>query len=102
MAKLRSQEWLAGDDEVGLSHRVALRSVGVLVDVDNPKPIIGIADSSSELNPCNMPLAPLADAVRAGVLEAGGLPLRFPTMSLGEDRMKPSAFLYLNMIYMYF
>lgn len=100
MAKLRSQEWLAGDDEVSISHRVALRSVGLTVDPEDPRPVIGIADSSSDLNPCNLPLRALADAVHAGVLAAGGVPLRFPTMSLGEDLMKPSAFLYRNLLAM--
>ena len=100
MVKLRSQEWLAGDDEVSVSHRVAVRSVGVVVDPDDPRPVIGIADSSSDLNPCNLPLRALAEAAHAGVLEAGGIPLRFPTMSLGEDLMKPSAFLYRNLLAM--
>ncbi|WP_349903722.1 dihydroxy-acid dehydratase [Parafrigoribacterium humi] len=100
MLKLRSQEWLAGDDEVSVSHRVAVRSVGVSVDPDDPRPIIGIADSSSDLNPCNLPLRALAEAAQAGVVEAGGIPLRFPTMSLGEDLMKPSAFLYRNLLAM--
>ena len=98
--KLRSQEWLAGDDEVSVSHRVAVRSVGVVVDPDDPRPVIGIADSSSDLNPCNLPLRALAEAAIAGVIEAGGIPLRFPTMSLGEDLMKPSAFLYRNLLAM--
>lgn len=100
MVALRSQSWLSGDSEVSVSHRVALRSVGADIDPDDPRPVIGIADSSSELNPCNLPLRALADAVHDGVLEAGGIPLRFPTMSLGEDLMKPSAFLYRNLLAM--
>ena len=100
MKKLRSQEWLTGDDEVSVAHRVALRSVGLNIKPGEARPIIGIADSSSELNPCNLPLHALADAAHAGVLAAGGLPVRFPTMSLGEDLMKPSAFLYRNLLAM--
>ena len=100
MSKLRSQEWLKGDDEVSVAHRVALRSVGLDIKPGEARPIIGIADSSSELNPCNLPLHALADAAHAGVLAAGGLPVRFPTMSLGEDLMKPSAFLYRNLLAM--
>ncbi len=97
---LRSQQWLRGDDEVSVAHRVALRSVGLNINRGDTRPVIGIADSSSELNPCNLPLRALADAAYAGVLAAGGLPLRFPTMSLGEDLMKPSAFLYRNLLAM--
>jgi dihydroxyacid dehydratase/phosphogluconate dehydratase len=97
---LRSQQWLAGADEVALAHRVALRSIGLDVDVTEPRPLIGIADSSSELNPCNLPLRALADAAAEGIKAAGGLPVRFPTMSLGEDLMKPSAFLYRNLLAM--
>ena len=97
---LRSQKWLAGDDEVSVAHRVALRSVGLTIEPGDARPVIGIADSSSELNPCNLPLRKLADAAHAGILSAGGLPVRFPTMSLGEDLMKPSAFLYRNLLAM--
>ena len=97
---MRSSEWFAGNDEIALSHRVVMRSVGVEVSPDNKKPIIGIADSSSDLNPCNLPLRALVDEVKAGVLEAGGLPLSFPVMSLGEDLMKPSAMLYRNLLSM--
>jgi len=95
---LRSAEWFLGDDEVSLAHRVVLRSVGVEGELDGTRPIIGIADSSSELNPCNLPLAALAENVADGVREAGGIPLRFPVMSLGEDLMKPSAMLYRNLL----
>jgi len=96
----RSSAWFVGDDEVALTHRVVLRSVGVEGEIDGSRPIIGIADSSSELNPCNLPLASLADHVAAGVRAAGGIPLRFPVMSLGEDLMKPSAMLYRNQLSM--
>ena len=97
---LRSSAWFAGDDEVALAHRVVLRSVGVEGEIDGNRPIIGIADSSSELNPCNLPLASLAERVAEGVRAAGGIPLRFPVMSLGEDLMKPSAMLYRNQLSM--
>ncbi len=97
---LRSAEWFVGDDEVALAHRVVLRSVGVEGELDGSRPIIGIADSSSELNPCNLPLARLGDHVAEGVRRAGGIALRFPVMSLGEDLMKPSAMLYRNQLSM--
>lgn len=97
---LRSTRWFSGDDEVAVMHRVALRNVGVQIDPDDPRPLIGIADSSSPLNPCNLPLRALADDVARGVREAGGIPLTLPVMSLGEDLMKPTAMLYRNLLSM--
>lgn len=64
------------------------------------RPVIGIANSWSELNNCNMNLRELAEAVKRGVIAAGGLPLEFPTISLGEEMMKPSAMLYRNLMSM--
>lgn len=95
---MRSSEWFQGNDETAVSHRVVMRSVGLEVSADNKKPIIGIADSSSDLNPCNLPLRALVDDVKAGILEAGGLPVAFPVISLGEDLMKASAMLYRNLL----
>jgi dihydroxyacid dehydratase/phosphogluconate dehydratase len=100
MTDLRSSKWFVGDDEVALAHRVVLRSVGIEGEIDGTRPIIGIADSSSELNPCNLPLAGFATRVADGVRLAGGIPLRFPVMSLGEDLMKPTAMLYRNQLSM--
>jgi len=100
MSKLRSDEWFSGDDEVALSHRVVMASIGQEISADNTKPIIGIADSSSELNPCNLPLKNFIPEIKRGILEAGGIPVVFPVMSLGEDLMKPSAMLYRNMLSM--
>ncbi len=60
--------------------------------------MIGIANSASELNPCNLPLRELAGAVRRGVLEAGGIPAEFGSISLGEDLMKPTTMLYRNLL----
>ena len=94
----RSSEWFAGNDEVALAHRVVMASVGQAVDSNNSKPIIGIADSSSDLNPCNLPLRNYIDEIKRGITEAGGIPMVFPVMSLGEDLMKPSAMLYRNLL----
>jgi dihydroxy-acid dehydratase len=96
----RSQQWINGDDEVSLAHRVALRAAGSVIDPVDPRPVIGIADSSSDLNPCNLPLSGLAGVVADAVREAGGVPVRFPVMSLGEDLMKPTAMLYRNLLAM--
>lgn len=93
---LRSAAWLTGDDEVAVLHRVALR----LGPEDAGRPVIGIADTASDLNPCNAGFTELAGHVAAGVRAAGGVPVRFPVMSLGEDLMKPSAMLYRNLVAM--
>jgi dihydroxy-acid dehydratase len=97
MTGLRSDAWLTGDDEVAMAHRVALRSSGLTVGRGG-RPVIGIANSWSDLNPCNLPLRALAGAVRRGVEDAGGIPAEFGTISLGEDLMKPSAMLYRNLL----
>jgi dihydroxy-acid dehydratase len=95
---LRSQAWVAGDSEVALEHRVALASAGLAVSRAGDQPVIGIANSLSDLNPCNLPLRDLAVEVKAGIEEAGGIGAEFGTMSLGEDLMKPSAMLYRNLL----
>jgi dihydroxy-acid dehydratase len=95
--RLRSGAWLAGDDEVAMAHRVALRSAGLSTGRGG-RPVIGIANSWSDLNPCNLPLRALAGAVRDGVRKAGGIPAEFGTISLGEDLMKPTAMLYRNLL----
>jgi dihydroxy-acid dehydratase len=96
--QLRSQAWLVGDDEVALEHRVALASAGLAVSQAADRPVIGIANSASDLNPCNLPLRDLAVEVKAGIEEAGGIGAEFGTISLGEDLMKPSAMLYRNLL----
>jgi dihydroxy-acid dehydratase len=98
VSPLRSEAWFAGDDEVALTHRVALASSGIDVPREGGRPVIGIANSASELNPCNLPLRALVEPVKEGVREAGGIPVEFPTISLGEDLMKPSAMLYRNLL----
>ena len=95
---LRSDRWVSGDDEVAMEHRVALRSAGVAVDRRGGRPLIGIANSASELNPCNLPLRDLVGAAREGIVAGGGVPVEFPVMSLGEDLMKPTAMLYRNLL----
>jgi len=96
--RLRSDAWFTGDDEVAMQHRVAFATAGLEVSRRGGRPVIGIANSASELNPCNLPLRELAGAVRAGVLEAGGVPAEFGSISLGEDLMKPTTMLYRNLL----
>ncbi len=95
---VRSARWFARDDEVGLEHRAAMRAAGHPVTQDDIRPVIGILNSVSELNPCNLPLRRLADGVRRGIEQAGGIGVELSTISLGEDLMKPTAMLYRNLM----
>lgn len=96
----RSAGWFAAQGKVGFVHRSKLRGAGFGEELFDGRPVIGIANSWSELNPCNVHLRRLADAVRAGILAAGGAALEFPTMSLGETLMRPTAMLYRNLMAM--
>lgn len=96
-AGLRSTEWFAGNDEVSLLHRAALRSTGHAID-GGGRPLIGITTSDTDLNPCNTVLREKVRAAASAIEEAGGIALPFPTMSLGEDLMKPTAMLYRNLL----
>ncbi len=98
--KLRSTRWFSDREEQAFQNRAALRSMGLNPDDFAGKPVIGIANSWSDLNNCNANLRELAEAVKRGVLLEGGLPLEFPTISLGEEFMKPSAMLYRNLMAM--
>jgi dihydroxy-acid dehydratase len=100
LRNLRSARWFAGRSDTAFQHRAALRSMGIDPDAYAGRPVIGIANSWSQLNNCNSNLRELAGAVSRGVLAAGGLPLEFPTLSLGEEFMKPSAMLYRNLMAM--
>lgn len=96
--KLRSQQWFWGKNETGLLHQGALRAAGINMDDYHGQPIIGIANTWSQLNNCNMSLRDVAQDVKKGIVEAGGIPLEFPVISLGEELMKPSAMLYRNLL----
>lgn len=96
----RSAEWFAGRDELGPQSRSVLRSLGWTPEFFTGKPVIGIANSWSELNNCHLSFKLIADAVKRGVIAAGGVPLEFNTISLGEELMKPSAMLYRNLLAM--
>src|SRR5216684_4106088 len=98
--KLRSQEWYSGHAYENYARRAWLRAEGFPADVFQNKPVIGICNSWSELNNCNAHLRIVAEAVKRGVLAAGGFPLEFPTISLGEVYMKPTTMLYRNLMAM--
>jgi dihydroxy-acid dehydratase len=94
---LRSAAWFAETGKLGFYHRSHTKSEGFPDDLFDGRPVIGIAASWSELAPCNVHLHDLAASVKAGVWEAGGLPLEFPTMGLGETILRPTAMLYRNL-----
>jgi dihydroxy-acid dehydratase len=96
----RSEEWFERQDLDGFLHRSWLKSTGVTDETFRGKPVIGICNSWSELVNCNVHLRGLAEAVKRGVLQAGGFPLEFPVMSLGESLMKPTTMLYRNLMAM--
>jgi len=98
--RLRSAEWFEGRDEIGPQSRAVLRSLGWSEEFFRGKPVIGIASSWSELNNCSLNLPALAAAAKRGVIAAGGIPLEFNTIALGEELMKPSAMLYRNLMAM--
>lgn len=95
--KLRSQQWFGGNDKMGFVHRSWLRNQGYPDDHFRGKPVIGICNTWSELTPCNGHLREIAEFVKKGVLEAGGFPLEFPVMSLGETIMRPTTMLFRNL-----
>lgn len=100
MKNKRSSEWFHAPEYYGFSRRAWLRSEGFPADIFDGKPVIGICNSWSELNNCNAHLRDVAVAVKRGVIAAGGLPLEFPTISLGEMFMRPTTMLFRNLMAM--
>jgi dihydroxy-acid dehydratase len=98
--KRRSAEWFDRRDLDGFLHRSWMKATGVSNDSFRGRPVIGICNSWSELVNCNVHLRGLAEAVKRGVLQAGGFPREFPVMSLGESLMKPTTMLYRNLMAM--
>src|SRR5689334_3666732 len=96
----RSGSWFAAEARAGMIYRSWLRAEGFTPEVFDGRPVIGIANSWSELTPCNVHLRTVADAVKRGVWQAGGFPLEFPTMSLGESLIRPTAMLFRNLMAM--
>ncbi|MDX6256432.1 MAG: hypothetical protein QOJ11_2766 [Frankiales bacterium] len=91
---------LSDEGPDGLIARAFLRGAGWSGDMVRRRPVIGIANSWSELNPCNAGLRDLAEAVKRGVLAAGGLPLEFPTISIAEAFVRPSSLYLRNLMAM--
>ncbi|MEX0969376.1 MAG: IlvD/Edd family dehydratase [Paracoccaceae bacterium] len=97
---LRSAAWYGKLDKDGFIHRSWMKNQGFPDHAFDGRPIIGICNTWSELTPCNSGLRVLAEAVKRGVWEAGGFPVEFPVMSLGETQMKPTAMLFRNLLAM--
>jgi dihydroxy-acid dehydratase len=96
-AELRSQQWFGRQDRDGFAYRSWVKGKGIPHDQFDGRPVIGICNTFSELTPCNSHFRTLAEQVKIGVYEAGGFPLEFPVMSLGETLLRPTAMLYRNL-----
>jgi len=95
---LRSRNWFAAKNLDGFMHRAYLKAEGFSEAVFDGRPVVGICNSWSELNNCNAHLRQVAEAVKRGVWSAGGFPLEFPVISLGEILMKPTTMLFRNLM----
>jgi dihydroxy-acid dehydratase len=95
---LRSRNWFAARNLDGFMHRAYLKAEGFSEVMFDGRPVIGICNSWSELNNCNAHLRQVAEAVKRGVWSAGGFPLEFPVISLGEILMKPTTMLFRNLM----
>ena len=98
--KLRSSKWFGSKDRDGFIHRSWMKNQGRPDHLFDGRPVIGICNTWSELTPCNTHFRAIADHVKRGVYEAGGFPLEFPVMSLGETLMRPTAMLFRNLVSM--
>ncbi len=96
MAKQRSQQWYGGTDRNAYIHRAWMRR-GLPAHAFDGRPHIAIANTASDLTPCNAHLNEVAESVKQGVYEAGGIPLNLPVVSLGETQVRPTAMLWRNM-----
>lgn len=96
--KLRSQDWYGRTGKDGFIYRSWMKNQGFPHHLfEGDKPVIGICNTWSELTPCNAHFRELAEALKRGIWEAGGFPLEFPVMSLGECSVKPTAMLFRNL-----
>ena len=95
--ELRSQQWFGRQDRDGFNYRSWVKGKGVPHDQFDGRPVIGICNTFSEFTPCNAHFRGLIEHIKAGVLEAGGLPLEFPVFSCGESNLRPTAMLFRNL-----
>src|ERR1700716_3148132 len=97
MYALRRRDWSGKTDKMGFIYRSWMKNQGFPEDLFDGRPVIGILNTWSELTPCNAHLRDIAESVKRGVYEAGGFPVEFPVMSLGETLLKPTAMLFRNL-----
>jgi L-arabonate dehydrase len=97
---LRSQGWFGKTGKDGFIYRAWMKNQGIPDHEFRGKPVIGICNTWSEFTPCNAHFRELAESVKHGIYEAGGFPVEFPVMSLGETLIKPTAMLYRNLVSM--
>ena len=97
---LRSAHWFGPEDRNGFMHRSWMKNQGTPHRMFDGRPVIGICNTWSELTPCNGHFRQLAEHVKRGVIEAGGFPVEFPVMSLGETLLRPTAMLFRNLVSM--
>lgn len=100
LKELRSQRWLASDDIRGFAHRQRMQQQGLAREEFIGRPVIGIINTWSELSPCHAHLRERVQAVKRGVLQAGGYPFELPALSLGEVMVKPTTMIYRNLLAM--
>jgi dihydroxy-acid dehydratase len=98
--ELRSQAWFGNQDVLGFTHRSWIKNQGHPDHMFDGRPVIGIGNTWSDLTPCNAHFRILAEMVKRGIYEAGGYPLEFPIMSLGEVLMRPTTMLFRNLVSM--
>jgi dihydroxy-acid dehydratase len=99
-AHLRSTKWFGLQDKDGFIHRSWMKNQGFPSNLFDGRPVIGICNTWSELVPCNAHFRLVAERVKRGIYEAGGFPLEFPVMSLGETNLRPTAMLFRNLVSM--
>ncbi len=97
---LRSARWFGPDDLRSFGHRSRMMQMGYSVEEMRGRPIVGILNTWSDLNPCHAHLRQRADDVKRGVLQAGGVPVELPALSLSESNVKPTTMLYRNLLAM--
>jgi L-arabonate dehydrase len=95
--KLRSQEWFGGMSKDAIYHRGWMKNQGLPADLFDGRPVIGILNTFSELNPCNAHLGDLAQRVKHGIYEAGGFPVEVPVFSVSESGFRPTAMMFRNL-----
>ena len=95
--ELRSREWYGKADKDGFAHRSWMKNQGLPDHVFDGRPIIGICNTWSELNPCNSHFRRIAEHVKRGIWEMGGFPAEFPVFSNSESQLRPTSMLFRNL-----